>query len=298
MVRESPVSAFVTVMEGCNNFCSYCVVPFARGREKFRPLGNILEEIRDLAQRGYKEVQLLGQNVNSYRDPQSGLRFAFLLKKAGLVAGLEWIRFITSHPKNFDEEIALAMAETKNVCHQLHLPLQSGSSTVLARMNRGYSQEDYLTKVDLLRRLMPDIALSTDIIVGFPGESEKEFEETLAVLDQVRFTNIFSFRYCPRPQTAASQMADDVPPEEKQRRLQEVQELQKKIQVENNRRLLGKTFKILGTGKSKKDKGVYTGRNEAAQVVNFTSSTDPTGCFVQVLITGCGPYSLRGEGSG
>ncbi len=293
--RESRVSAYVTIMEGCNNFCSYCIVPYTRGREKFRPMKAILQEVRDLARKGYKEIQLLGQNVNSYCDPESGKSFSILLEEVDQVDGIEWIRFITSHPKNFSRDIAETMAGSDKVCRQLHLPIQSGSSSVLKRMNRGYSREEYLEIIRMLRRLMPDISLSTDIIVGYPGETEKEFQETLSVLDDVRFTNIFSFHYSPRPQTAASNQKDSVLFDEKKKRLIQVQTLQKNIQVEFNTSLIGKTMKVLCLGRSKKDPQVSSGRNQGYQVVNFQASEDFTGRFVNVHITSCGPYSLIGE---
>ncbi len=293
--RKSRVSAYVTVMEGCDNFCSYCIVPYTRGREKFRPMNAIIHEVRDLTREGYKEIQLLGQNVNSYRDPESGRSFSFLLKEADRVNGVEWIRFITSHPKDFSRDIAEAMSGAKKVCHQLHLPVQAGSSSVLKRMNRGYTRDKYLDIISMLRNLMPDISLSTDIIVGYPGETEEEFQETLSVLDEVRFTNIFSFRYSPRPHTAASKQKDSVPFEEKKKRLIQVQALQKEIQVQFNKSLVGKTMKVLCLGKSKKDPQVYSGRNEGYQVVNFKSSEDFIGRFADVRITSCGPYSLIGE---
>lgn len=293
--RESAVSSYVTIMEGCNNFCSYCIVPFVRGREKFRPMKNILDEVQYLADNGYKEIQLLGQNVNSYRDPEVGIDFSELLTEVNRVEGIEWIRFITSHPKNFTDKIAAAMKEAKKVCHQLHLPIQSGSSSVLKRMNRGYTREEYLEKISLLRNFMPDVSLSTDIIVGFPGEMEKEFQETLSLLREVRYTNIFSFRYSPRPLTAASEKKDTVSFEEKKRRLSLVQQVQKELQLELHKSLIGQKMKVLCLGKSKKDSGLFSGRNEGYQVVNFKSKNDVIGQFVDVRITSFGPYSLIGE---
>ena len=293
--RYSRVSGYVAVMEGCDNFCAYCIVPYARGREKYRPLKSILEELRDLAQKGYLEAQLLGQNVNSYRDPETGTSFSDLLREAAAVEGLEWLRFLTSHPKNFGPEIADAMAQTRKVCRQLHLPLQSGSTAVLERMNRGYTREQYLDIVSRLRRLMPGICLSTDIIVGFPGETEREFEETLEVLREVRFSNLFSFRYSPRPLTAASKLKDSVPKKEKQRRLEEVQRVQRAIQLEDHSRLVGETMKVLCHGHAQKTPDLFSGRNEGHQVINFRSTEDPTGRFVNVRITGFGPFSLVGE---
>jgi tRNA-2-methylthio-N6-dimethylallyladenosine synthase len=296
-VRQSPVVGLVTIMEGCDNFCSYCVVPFARGREKYRPARHVLGEVRGLARAGYLEIDLLGQNVNSYRDPETGTDFASLLAAVGDVEGPEWIRFITSHPKDFSPGLIRAMAQTPRVCGQLHLPLQSGSTAVLGRMNRGYGRKDYLDLVASLREAMPSIALSTDIIVGFPGETETEFEETLTALELIRFASIFSFRYSPRPMTAAARLPDDVPPEVKRRRLIQVQDRQKKIQAGFNREAVGRTDKVLGLGLSKKSSRVYSGRNEAAQVVNFEAppGIDPVGRFVRVEITACGPYSLRGK---
>jgi tRNA-2-methylthio-N6-dimethylallyladenosine synthase len=294
-LRESRVSAYVPIMEGCDNFCAYCVVPFSRGREKCRPMDSVLAEVLDLAGNGYKEVQLLGQNVNSYRDPGTGEDFAGLLRKVSRVEGIEWIRFITSHPKDLSPEIARTMADRPSICRHLHLPLQSGSTSVLARMNRGYTREEYLEKAALLKGLMPDIALSTDIIVGFPGETEADFEETLDALKKVEFANIFSFRYSPRPRTAAARTEDDVPLDVKRKRLIILQELQKDIQLARNRTLIGKTFKVLCFGESKKGAGRYSGRNEGFQVVNFGSPRDVRDRFIDVLITGCGPYSLHGK---
>ena len=296
--RESKVSAYITIMEGCNNFCAYCVVPFTRGREKYRPSQSILAETKDLASQGYKEIQFLGQNVNSYIDPETGENFSFLLKASNKIAGIEWIRFITSHPKNFTDEIALAMKKSHKVCHQLHLPVQSGSTSVLQRMNRGYTRKDYLDRIDLLRKLMPDIHLSTDIIVGFPGESQREFQETMSLLENVRYTNIFSFCYSPRPKTSAAEKMDTIPLKEKKNRLIQVQTLQKKIQLENNRASIGQSQKILCTGKSKRDPLVYSGRNAGHQVVNFHSQNDVLDRFLQVRIIACGPYSLFGETEG
>ena len=294
ILRESSISAYVTIMEGCNNFCSYCIVPFTRGREKCRPMRNIIQEVQCLANKSYKEIQLLGQNVNSYKDPEKGKDFSSLLKEVNRVDGIEWIRFITSHPKNFTNDIPMAMKEADKVCHQLHLPIQSGSSSVLERMNRGYTREDYLEKITFIRNLMQDISFSTDIIVGFPGETEEEFQETLSVLEEVRYNNIFSFRYSPRPLTAASQEKDAVSFEEKKRRLIEVQKLQRKIQLDLNKSLIGRVMKVLCLGKSKKSPHIYSGRNAGYQVINFKSKDDVIGGFVDVRITSCGPYSLQG----
>jgi len=295
ILRESSVSAYVPVMEGCNNFCSYCIVPFARGREKYRPAQAILKEVKDLAQEGYLEIQLLGQSITSYHDEEAGWTLAELLQNVALVKNIRWVRFITSHPKNLSKEIVLVMAKEKNICRQIHLPVQSGSNRILQKMKRGYSREEYLEKIALLRELVPGISLSTDIIVGFPGESENDFEATLSLLEAVRFTNIFSFRYSPRPFTAASRLPDDVPFEVKRRRLIEVQNLQKKIQLELNSGLVGQVMDVLCLGRSLKTPQLFSGRNEAYQVVNFSSAEEVTNKMVKVRITSFGPYSLRGE---
>lgn len=292
--RESQVSAYVTIMEGCNNFCTFCVVPFVRGREKYRPLSSILQEVRELASRGYLEIQLLGQNVSSYRDPDSGAGLPELLVAVAEVPGIEWIRFLTSHPRDFSPALVEAMASIRKVCRQLHLPLQSGSDRILAAMNRQYTRAEYLDLIEKLRTLMPDISLSTDLIVGFPGETEDDFEQTIDMLEKIRFTNIFSFRYSPRPRTAAVRLKDDVPEKTKIERLIRLQTRQKEIQLELNRQLIGQNIRVLCQGTSKKGQ-LYAGRNEGLQVVNFRSTQDVSNQMVEVRITGCGPYSLRGE---
>jgi len=293
--RETPWSAFVPVMEGCDNFCAYCIVPFSRGREKFRPLPNVMGEVGAAVEAGAVEVQLLGQNVNSYRDPGAGLGFAGLLEAVAAVPGIEWVRFITSHPKNFGDDIIQAMAANPKICPALHLPLQSGSSRVLERMNRGYTREDYLALVGRLRRSLPELLLMTDIIVGFPGETEEDFEATCGLLGEIRFAGIFSFRYSPRPLSAAAAMADDVPLDVKRRRLMALQALQKTIQAGIYRSFVGRELRVLGTGPSPKGAGRFSGRTAANLVVNFDSAFDPSGRFVAVRITGSGPYSLHGS---
>jgi tRNA-2-methylthio-N6-dimethylallyladenosine synthase len=296
--REASWSAFVPVMEGCDNFCAYCVVPFTRGREKFRPLANVLAEVREAAAGGAAEVQLLGQNVNAYRDPESGTGFAGLLDAVAAVPGVAWLRFITSHPKSFRDDIIRAMAANPAVCPALHLPLQSGSSRVLERMNRGYTREDYLGLVERLRRALPELLLMTDIIVGFPGETEEDFEATCDLLRRVRFAGVFSFRFSPRPLTAAAKGPDDVPLEVKRRRLVALQDLQKSIQTDLFREFVGRELLVLGTGPSPKGGGRFAGRTAGNLVVNFEAPADPTGRFLRVRITGSGPYSLHGAGSG
>jgi tRNA-2-methylthio-N6-dimethylallyladenosine synthase len=248
-----------------------------------------------LADEGYLEIQLLGQNVNVYKDPETGSSFEHLLEDINRINGIQWIRFLTSHPRDFSADLAKTMMEAHKICHQLHLPIQSGSSRILKTMNRGYTKEEYLEKIQLLRSSMPDMSFSTDIIVGYPGETEEDFEQTLRVLKAVRFTNIFSFRYSPRPRTAAAKIKDSVPFAVKRDRLITVQDLQKHIQLKHNSTLIGQLEKVLCLGRSKKDSQRYSGRNEAYQVVNFHSDRDVVGQLVDVLITSCGPYSLHGE---
>jgi tRNA-2-methylthio-N6-dimethylallyladenosine synthase len=297
-VRADPWSALVPVMEGCDNFCAYCIVPFSRGREKYRPLTRIVEEVRKAGAAGAVEVQLLGQNVNTYRDPVSGTDFSRLLGTVSALPGIEWLRFLTSHPKNFGDDIIGAMAANPKVCPALHLPVQSGSTPVLERMNRGYTREDYLALVGRLRRSLPDILLMTDVIVGFPGETEADFEATCSLLREVRFAGIFSFRYSPRPQTAAAALADDIPLEVKRRRLVALQTLQRSLQAEITRSFVGRELRVLGTGASPKGGGRFSGRTAGNLVVNFDAPRDPAGCFVTVRITGSGPYSLHGSAIG
>jgi tRNA-2-methylthio-N6-dimethylallyladenosine synthase len=293
--RASSWSAFVPVMEGCDNYCAYCIVPFSRGPEKYRPAAQVISEVRAAAEAGALEVLLLGQNVDSYRDPGSDLGFAGLLDAVAAVPGPEWVRFITSHPKNFGGDIVRAMAAHPKVCRALHLPLQSGSTAVLARMNRGYTREAYLDLAARLKESLPGLLLSTDIIVGFPGETEDDFAATCGVLREVRFAGIFSFRYSPRPLTAAAALPDDIPLEVKRRRLVELQSLQKTIQTETNRAFVGQELRVLAAGPSPKGAGRFRGRTEGNLVVNFDAPADPTGRFVTVRITGSGPYSLHGE---
>lgn len=295
VLPEKAASAFVTIMEGCDNFCSYCIVPFSRGREKSRPFKNILDEVRVLTEKGVREIQLLGQNVNSYRDPETGRGLPELLDALEPLPGLLWIRFITSHPKDFGPDLVEAVKRNRKVCRQVHLPLQSGSTDVLRRMNRGYSREEYLELAAALRRAVPEMLLSTDIIVGFPGETEADFRATCEVLERVRFASIFSFRYSPRPYSAAARLEDDVPLAVKRRRLVELQQLQKSIQLEFHRSLVGRQLEVLCSGPSPRGRGRYAGRTEGGQVVNFDCPEDRSGSFVRVLVTGCGPYSLHGR---
>ena len=292
--RAAPWSVYVPIMEGCDNFCAYCIVPFSRGRERYRPLESVLAEVRAAAAAGALEIQLLGQNVDSYRDPGTGTGLAGLLERVAAVPGPEWVRFITSHPKSFGDDLVRAVASCPKVCPALHLPLQSGSSRVLAAMNRGYSREDYLALAARLRGAVPGLLLTTDVIVGFPGETEEDFEATCGALREARFAGLYSFRYSPRPLTAAAERPDDVPLEVKRRRLGDLQALQRSIQAGLFRSFVGSRLRVLGTGPSPKGGGRFSGRTAGNLVVNFDAPADPVGRFVTVRVTGSGPYSLHG----
>lgn len=294
-LRESPFSAYITVMEGCNKFCSFCIVPFARGREISRRMKNILKEAKELAEKGYKEIQFLGQNIDAYRDPDSGGKLIDLLRKANEIEGIEWIRFITSHPKDIEEDFIISLKELKKVTKYIHLPAQAGSNSVLERMRRGYTREEFIEKVNMIRSHIPDIAIGTDIIVGFPGETEEEFKDTLRLLEEVKFDNLYSFKYSPRKGTLAARMKDDVPNKIKTERLIKVQNLQKEIQLEKNKTFVGKIVKVLVTGKSKKDPLIYAGRDEGNRVVNFSADKNHLGEFIRVLIEEATPHSLKGK---
>jgi len=296
-VRRDPrrVKAWVTVMEGCNKSCAYCIVPTTRGREVYRPLDGILAECADLVADGFAEIELLGQNVNAWRDREAGEWFDGLLRRVGSIPGLRRLRFTTSHPAQFTDRIIEAMAETPAVCHALHLPVQSGSSRVLARMRRGYDRARYLDRVQRLREAMPDIALSTDVIVGFPGETEDDFRETLTLVEEVGFDQMFSFIYSPRPGTPAAMVRDDLPAERKTARLMELQQLQRRIQLERNRARVGRVVRVLVEGPSRRDAEEWAGRTPGNQVVNFAAEGVRAGDEIAVRITAAGPNSLRGE---
>lgn len=294
-LRESPFRAFVTVMEGCDNFCSYCVVPHTRGRERSRSSAGVLEEIRRLVESGVVEVMLLGQNVNSYRDPSpAGMDFADLLLAVAEIPGLARLRFTTSHPKDFTPRLLGAMMSSPVICRQLHLPAQSGSTRILSAMNRKYSREGYLALIGLIRNAPHYVSLSSDFITGFPGETEEDFQETLSLLEAARYDSIFSFAYSPRPQTAALKLAGTVPEELKLARLQGLQMLQTRIQRENNEAALGTVQRVLvdGTGR---EPGQLSSRNEANQIVHFQGDASLIGTFTDVRIIRAGTHSLGGE---
>ncbi len=290
------VKAYVNIMQGCDNFCTYCIVPYVRGREISYPPEHILKEVEVLASFGVKEIMLLGQNVNSYgKKNRNYPDFPELLRMVSQVDGILRIRFTTSHPKDLSEKLMQEIANNPKVCKHLHLPLQAGSNKILKRMNRKYTREEYLEKVERLRELCPEISFTTDIIVGFPGETEKDFWETVEMLEKVRFQEIYSFKYSDRPFTAASRFTDKIPEEEKEKRLEIVHKVQEKITREIYQKYIGKRVEILVEGKSKKREN-WTGRTTTNIIVNFESplKEDLTGKLVWVKITEAGKHSLKG----
>ncbi|HEX2384923.1 MAG TPA: tRNA (N6-isopentenyl adenosine(37)-C2)-methylthiotransferase MiaB, partial [Candidatus Binatia bacterium] len=289
--------AYVTIMQGCNKVCSFCIVPYVRGRELSRPSAAIIAEIEALAARGVKEIMLLGQNVNSYGKTAAGeLSFPELLARIDRIDGVERIRFTTSHPEDLSPGLIDAYANLEKLCEHLHLPVQSGSDSVLKRMRRGYNREEYLERIRRLRDRRPGVALSTDIIVGFPGENEAEFADTLEILQEVEYDDLYAFGYSPRPHTAASKLfADDVPGEAKALRLNQVLRLQAEISRRKNQACIGRTEEILVDGIAKLGRGQMTGRTRANRIVNFPGPVELSGAIAEVRITGAGANSLTGE---
>jgi tRNA-2-methylthio-N6-dimethylallyladenosine synthase len=289
--------AFVTIMQGCNKVCSFCIVPRVRGREVSRPSAKIIAEIESLAHRGVIEVMLLGQNVNSYGTSSSGEpSFAELLARVNAVEGLQRIRFTTSHPQDLSPELIDAYDKLEKLCGHLHLPVQSGSDAVLSRMRRGYTRDEYCHRIDDLRRRCPNVALTTDIIVGFPGETDNEFADTLEMLNQVEYDEIFSFMYSPRPGTVSAKLyEDDVAYEIKKHRLKEVQNLQQQISLRKNRESIGNIEEILVDGESRLANGQIMGRTRTNRIVNLMGEKTLIGSLVPVGITGATATSLIGE---
>jgi tRNA-2-methylthio-N6-dimethylallyladenosine synthase len=294
--RDNPWRAYLTIIEGCDKACSYCVVPFTRGPERSRSSDAVLREVRQLAELGYSEVQFLGQTVNSYRDPSAhNKQFSELLRAAAEMPGMKRVRFMTSHPRDFGADIVAAIEDDERICNHVHLPVQSGSTRILRTMQRTYSRKEYLEKIAMMRGAKRPIAISTDIIVGFPGETETDFAETLSLLEEVKYEAIFAFKYSPRPNTPAQKMDDAIPEEEKSRRLGVLLELQRKIQAEANEKLIGQTFEVHVEGKSKKEKQ-FSGHTSCNRVVNFLSAQpNLLGTYVPVKVTGATPNCLFGE---
>ena len=295
--RFDPVKAYVTIIEGCNEFCAFCVVPYTRGHERMRPAADILAEARHAVGAGAREVQLLGQIVNHYQAPDDdSCDFAGLLERLQQIDGLARIRFASPHPRHVTPRLIAAMRDLPKVCRHLHLPVQSGSTRVLAAMRRRYTREQYLELVDRLRDAMPDIALSTDTIVGFPGETVEDFEQTLSLAATVRYHSMFSFKYSPRPNTLAlKRLPDDVPEEEKTRRIVELQALQRDTQQALYREHVGRVEEVLVDSTSRRRAWELSGRTSGNTVVNFPGRAPWVGHLVPVRITAANPNSLKGE---
>ena len=292
-VRDSGLKAWVSIMYGCNNFCTYCIVPYVRGRERSRKKEDILAECRSLVESGIKDITLLGQNVNSYgKDLEEQIDFADLLKEIAEIPGEFRIRFMTSHPKDASEKLFDTMAASPKIAKQLHLPFQSGSSRVLKAMNRHYDRETYLKKVNYAKSVMPDLVLTSDVIVGFPGETEEEFEETISLIEQVHYDSLFTFIFSPRPGTPAAKMEDPTPKEEKSRRFDKLCAVQNSISEQIHENYIGKSMRCLVDGK---DKELLTARTEGGRLVRFSGCDDLIGTFQNITITGATTWSLTGK---
>jgi tRNA-2-methylthio-N6-dimethylallyladenosine synthase len=295
--RKGVISAFVTIMQGCNNFCSFCVVPYVRGREESRKPEEIVKEIRVLAEHEIKEVTLLGQNVNSYGSTLgSGSNFPYLLREIDRIDGIQRIRFTTSHPKDLSEELIGCFGSVPKLCEHIHLPVQSGSDQILKRMNRHYTNADYIEKVEKLRSACPDISITSDIIVGFPGETEADFERTLDLMRTVKFDGLFSFQYSEREGTAALNYQDKVAECHKRERLRVLQALQDDHTLEKNKTFVGRDVLVLVEGHSKNSKAEISGRTTTNRIVNFPGGSSRVGETVPVRITDAYLHSLHGEG--
>ena len=292
---EPGLKAMVTVMTGCDNFCSYCVVPYVRGRERSRTAGEILEEVAALVDAGVREITLLGQNVNSYRDPDGGLDFAGLLARVDQIKDLWRIRFTTSHPKDLGQGLTEALAGLDKVMEQLHLPAQSGSDRMLKAMNRGYTRAQYLDLVRRLREMVPQVALGGDIIVGFPGETRQDFEQTLSMLEEVGYDFLYSFKYSDRPFTRAGRLEGKLDDETKGRRLVELQALQRVLGLQEHQAQAGRVEEVLVEGPAKHGQGLMSGRSRAGRVVNFPGPPELAGRLAMVRITQGRENSLLGE---
>jgi tRNA-2-methylthio-N6-dimethylallyladenosine synthase len=295
--RQDPLKAYVTIIEGCNEFCAFCVVPYTRGKERMRPVADIVADARHAAETGAKEIQLLGQIVNHYQAPDDpSCDFAGLLERLNEVGGLERIRFASPHPRHVTKRMIEAMRTLPKVCRHLHLPVQSGSSAVLKAMRRRHTREEYLELVARLREAIPDIALSTDIIVGFPGETTEDFEQTLSLTEAVRYHSMFSFKYSPRPNTLAlKRMPDDVTEAEKTRRIVQLQSTQKRIQAEIYEGAIGRVERVLIDSRSRRRDWELSGRTSGNTVVNLSGDPAWIGQVLPVRITGANPNSLRGQ---
>lgn len=294
--RESGYRAWVSIMYGCNNFCSYCIVPYVRGRERSREMREIVREVEELVREGYRDITLLGQNVNSYgKDTDGAYDFADLIRALDAIEGDWLLRFMTSHPKDASYKLIDAMASSRHVAHQFHLPMQSGSDRVLRVMNRHYDTAKYLDTVRYMREKMPDVTLTSDIIVGFPGESEEEFEETLSMLRTVGFDMLYSFIYSPRKGTPAAAMEEQVPPAVKSARFERLLATQNEIATAKNQTLVGKTLRVLCDGVSKGNDALYAGRTEGNKIAFFEGAPEDTGRYVDFLVERADAFALYGK---
>ncbi len=293
--RTNPHRGYITIIEGCDKFCAYCVVPFTRGKERSRTSESVLAEARQMADLGYTEIQLLGQNVNSYKDVTGKKSFAELLAAVGEVPGVKRVRFTTSHPRDFGRDIVDAIESVPTLCDHVHLPVQSGSTQVLNAMQRLYTREQYLERIAWMKSAQREISITTDVIVGFPGETEADFEQTLALLDQVEYDGIFGFKYSPRPNTPALKFADAISDQEKARRLAILNEKQREIQRKRNQKHIGSIVEVMVEGKNEA-RQQWIGRTSQNKVMNFAGERrlNP-GSYVNVITTGCFPNSLVGE---
>src|SRR3989441_155510 len=295
--RTNPHRGYITIIEGCDKFCAYCVVPYTRGKERSRTSESVLAEARQMADLGYTEVQLLGQNVNSYKDPAGKKSFAELLAAVGEILGIRRVRFTTSHPRDFGKDIVEAIDSVPTLCDHVHLPVQSGSTRVLDAMQRLYTRDQYLERIAWMKAAKREISITTDIIVGFPGETEADFEQTLLLLDEVEYDGIFGFKYSPRPNTPSLKFEDAIPDEEKARRLAALQEKQREIQRRRNERHLGQIAEVMVEGRNDA-RGQWIGRTSQNKVLNFKAPeglTPVLGSYVPVVTTGCFPNSLLGQ---
>jgi tRNA-2-methylthio-N6-dimethylallyladenosine synthase len=294
--RKYDFKAYVSIMNGCNNFCSYCIVPYTRGRERSRSIDSIKMEVEALSQNGCREITLLGQNVNSYGNTfEDSVGFGTLMRELAKTEGLDRIRFMTSHPKDLSDEVIEAIAEESKICNHIHLPVQSGSSRILKEMNRKYDKDSYIALVEKIKKRIPEVALTTDIIVGFPGETEEDFQDTLDVMEKCRFDLAFTFLYSPREGTPAWGREDQVPEGLKHERLNRLLEVHNKIGREINQGYVGKSLDVLVEGPSKNNPKNLSGRTETAKLVNFPGDTSLTGKIVKVKITQAKTFSLNGE---
>jgi len=296
--RTNPHRGYITIIEGCDKFCAYCVVPYTRGKERSRTSESVLAEARQMADLGYTEVQLLGQNVNSYKDPAGKKSFSELLAAVAGILGIKRVRFTTSHPRDFGRDIVEAIESVPTLCDHVHLPVQSGSTRVLDAMQRLYNREQYLERIAWMKSAKREISITTDVIVGFPGETEADFGETLSLLDEVGYDSIFAFKYSPRPNTPALHLADPISDQEKSRRLAVLQDKQKQIQMHRNQRHVGQTVEVMVEGKNE-IRGQWVGRSSQNKVLNFTVQPGgpypAIGSYARVRTTTSFPNSLLGE---